>query len=73
MRLQSRRAAAVAVHRHGVPRTQQRADARKPEQTFARQIIDAAMQAGADQRRIEKARVIGGENDRAGLRHALRH
>ena len=64
-RLQSFRAAAIAVHRHGIPRAQQRADAGKTEQRFAREIIDVAPQAGTDQRRIEKTRVVRGQNHAA--------
>src|ERR1017187_3316804 len=63
---QSRRAAAIAIHRNRIPFSQQPTNAGKSEKAFTRQKIDAAMQSRTDQRRIKKDGVVGSKNDRPG-------
>ena len=49
---------AFAVHGDRIPRAQNRADQRKTKERVARQIVDGARETCANQRRVEKARVI---------------
>src|SRR5882724_6528405 len=58
------RATTVAVHRHGIDGAQNPAEDGIAKEGLAGEIVDVALQSGANQRRIEKAGVIGGEDDR---------
>ena len=68
---ESCRAAAFAVHGHGLPAVQHPAHHWKAEEVLPGQVIQGAAQPGAGQQRVEKTGVIAGEDDRPVERHAL--
>src|SRR5207249_10143470 len=65
-------ASALAVHRHAVDRPQDGADHREGKERFGGQVIDLPFDTGADQRRVKKAGVIGGQDNRPLERYPLR-
>src|SRR6185437_4184004 len=54
-------AAAFAVDGDGIPFAQEPADAGVTKEGVAGEVINSTMNAGADERRVEKAGVVGGE------------